>query len=494
MYSNLSKDAKKMIFQELEILRKLHHRNVIEYTDVFAIPGYICLVTSYCANGDLLHLIQTARSKQDDLDDKEILRLFLSLLKGIEYIHSLGIIHRNLKPENIFLNHVNDCIIGDFGVAKTLDEGSLTHTTIGSPSYMSPEMYEGNSYDQRVDIWAAGCILYELCEFKPPFTGTLLQLQSVIPTKSYPKLSRDVNPGILKLIDLCLTKNYKNRPNATELIKIGNEAMSSMFTEPEKYHILKEIGSGSWGKVYLVSSKDQYYVMKEMSTKGIDKKSKDMMESEISILKRLNSPYVVHYIDGFSKDKNIYLVMQYCSKGDLEQKINIQRDKFRSYFKEQLILYYIQCVALGLYYIHSQNIIHRDMKPANIFLNDNDACLIGDFGVSTAVRPDQKAKTVIGSPLYMAPEMFLNLPYDNKVDIWGLGCISHELCCLESAFTGNNMITLVTAIRSSKTTRIPKYYSSDLQQLIDWMLTKEANKRPSAKQILEHRCFDKSKK
>lgn len=481
-----------MVFQELEILKKLHHRNVVEYTDVFAIPNYLCLVTSYCANGDLLHLIQRAKSKKDELNNKEILRLFVSLLRGIDYIHSLGIIHRNLKPENIFLNHVNDCIIGDFGIAKSLESTNLTHTTIGSPSYMAPEMYIGSEYDQRVDIWAAGCILYELCEFQPPFIGTLVQLQQVIPTNPYPPLTHEVDPTILKLINACLNKDYRKRPTASELLKQGIDALSSMFTEPEKYNILKEIGSGSWGKVFLVTCQDQYYVMKEMSTKGIDKKSRDMMESEISILKKLNSPYIVHYVDGFTRDKNIYLVMQYCSKGDLEQKISLQRDKYRTYFKEELILYYVQCIALGLYHIHSQNIIHRDMKPANIFLNDNDNCIIGDFGVSTSTENNKKAQTVIGSPLYMAPEMFMNMPYDNKVDIWGLGCIAHELCCLESAFTGNNMIALVTAIKSTKTQRIPKYYSSDLQNLIDIMLNKDPRKRPSAEEVLKSNCFKKS--
>lgn len=482
--TRMSPESKQMVLKEVEILRTLKHKNVIQYTDVFAIPDHLCLVTEYCNNGDLSQLIEKSKNEAKALPETEVLRLTYSLMQGLNYLHTLGIIHRDIKPANIFLNHINDCIIGDFGLARTVNDNTSGNQMIGSPSYMAPEVYLEYNYDDRVDIWGAGCILFELCALNPPFIGNLIELKRDIPSKPHPRVPAPYSNRVKELIDLMLVKDFNKRLHAKELLPLINNALQSSISSADKYQILKELGSGSWGKVYLVTYNQQYMVMKEVSTKRMDKKSRSLIQQEIEILQSFNSPYVVKYIEGFVLDDKVRLIQEYCSKGDLEQQINIQK-KTKTYFYQKVVLYYFKCMVLGLNHVHSKRVIHRDLKPANIFLNEKYECLIGDFGVAKPVSEHVEARTTIGSPLYMAPEIYLSKPYDNKVDIWGLGCILHQLCCLHPPFFGNDMMSLVSNINHLIQKRIPKYFNPKIQKIIDQMLEKDPTKRPSTDMILK---------
>lgn len=490
--TRMTNESKQMVLREVEILRTLKHSNVIQYTDVFAIPDHLCLVTIYCNKGDLSQYIEKFQKENKSIPETEILRLIQSLMQGLEYIHGLGIIHRDIKPANIFLNHINDCIIGDFGLARRTDKNKNNNggkeeenQVIGSPLYMAPEVYLEYNYDDRVDVWGAGCILYELCSFHPPFIGNILELKESITTKDYPPITGTYSQKIKDLIDKMLIKDFTKRLTSKELLPIIHDALQNSITSVDKYQILKELGSGSWGKVYLVtSSKNEYLVMKEVSMNHMDRKSRGLIQQEIEILQSFDSPYIVKYIEGFLLSDKVRLIMQYCSKGDLEQQIDIQK-KTKTYFYQKVVLYYLKCMALGLEHVHSKNIIHRDLKPANILLNDKYECLIGDFGVAKPVMNGVEAKTMIGSPLYMAPEIYLGKPYSNKVDIWGLGCILHQLCCLNPPFYGKDMMSLVSNINHQQQKRIPTYFNPKIQEMIDQMLDKDPEKRPSCTELLQ---------
>ena len=137
-------------------------------------------------------------------------------------------------------------------------------------------------------------------------------------------------------------------------------------------------------------------------------------------------------------------------------------------------------------YVHDRKILHRDLKTQNIFLTASGDIKIGDFGIARVLQDTYDcAKTAIGTPYYLSPEICQEKPYNQKSDIWSLGCILYELVTLKHAFDANSMKGLVLKILRGSYPSIPSTYSNDLRDLIQEMLTREPSKRPSVKKILE---------
>ncbi|KAK9720275.1 Serine/threonine-protein kinase Nek5 [Basidiobolus ranarum] len=142
-------------------------------------------------------------------------------------------------------------------------------------------------------------------------------------------------------------------------------------------------------------------------------------------------------------------------------------------------------IALALSHIHNMNIIHRDVKTQNIFLtNMQKRIKVGDFGISRILKGAEKARTMIGTPYYMSPEVYQNKPYDQKTDVWALGCVLYELCSLRHPFVAKDIKALVVRISEDNYPPLPSQYSSDIRYLVSWMLSYDAEKRPNIRDIL----------
>ena len=146
----------------------------------------------------------------------------------------------------------------------------------------------------------------------------------------------------------------------------------------------------------------------------------------------------------------------------------------------------------ALEHIHSRNIIHRDLKPANILFYGAGRRIvkIADFGVS---KFGTFAETTVGTPYYLPPELCEGQPYTNKADLWSLGCILHEMCCLERPFVAPSLPSLIMKImRAEPEASIPRAYSRDIAELCDHLLQKEATDRPSASELLSKRPLQRA--
>ena len=223
-----------------------------------------------------------------------------------------------------------------------------------------------------------------------------------------------------------------------------NFPTSSTIIEPNKkiedissqhFKKIKKLGEGSYGKVYLIRSKEtqKEYALKRISINEENDNAKrisiieenynklSLFMNEVNILKKIDHPNIISFRGAF-KDKNkevLNIITEYVDNGDLGQLLN-QNHKNEKYFEEnQLLDWLIQC-CLALKYLHGNEIVHRDIKPSNIFLMINNTIKLGDFGISKDISMFHKTKTLRGTPLYMAPEIFNN-GYDCKVDIWSLG-------------------------------------------------------------------------
>ena len=168
-------DEKKKIKDEAEILSKLNSENIVKYYDSFEENGSFNIVMEYCDGFDLRKFINEHKEKNDKIKEKMIYNIILELCYGIKEIHKNNLIHRDLKPENIFLTSNMNIKIGDFGITKKLkDVNDYAKTQVGTYLYMAPEIIKGEKYNTKVDIWALGCIIHELCTLNYCFNGSSL--------------------------------------------------------------------------------------------------------------------------------------------------------------------------------------------------------------------------------------------------------------------------------------------------------------------------------
>ncbi|XP_066239829.1 serine/threonine-protein kinase Nek3 isoform X4 [Saccopteryx leptura] len=196
------------------------------------------------------------------------------------------------------------------------------------------------------------------------------------------------------------------------------------------YTILRVIGEGSFGRALLVQqeSSDQMFAMKEIRLPKSFSATQDSRKEAV-LLAKMKHPNIVAFKESFEAEGHLYIVMEYCDGGDLMQKIQHRKGKL---FPENMILNWFTQMCLGVNHIHKKHVLHRDIKSKNIFLTQNGKVKLGDFGSARLLSsPMAFACTYVGTPYYVPPEIWESMPYNNKSDIWSLGCILYELCTLK---------------------------------------------------------------
>jgi NIMA (never in mitosis gene a)-related kinase len=255
-----------------------------------------------------------------------------------------------------------------------------------------------------------------------------------------------------------------------------------------EYLIQKKLGIGSYGTVYLVTKKNtnDFYVIKQISLFGLTPDEIKDVNLEAKILSSINSKYVVKYYDSFEEKNFLNIVMEYCDGGDLGQFIE-EKKALNEPIKEDLIWNFFIKITLGLAAMHKSKILHRDLKALNIFMTKDLDVKIGDLGVSKMLNHSGSfAKTLIGTPYYLSPELCEEKPYNDKSDVWALGCILYELCTFRHPFNAKSQAALIIKILKGTHDPIGNNYSNDLKNLVNSLFEKDAKKRPSCKQILNN--------
>ena len=297
-----------------------------------------------------------------------------------------------------------------------------------------------------------------------------------------------------------------------------------MFTQLKDYKIIKLIGKGSFGEVYKVTKDNKFYALKmyrisnEMNnSNSLTQKEKNenlkSIENEIKILSQLDNPFIVKLYEVFSinpneeiyniKDENqdnsdqiMCLVLELCENGDLNDKIKEKKHK-NEIFSEKEILKYFYEILQGLYYLHKNRVLHRDLKTLNIFLTKDNHIKIGDFGVSKKlINNNIYAYTFVGTPYYLSPEICQNKAYDEKSDVWSLGVIIYELITLNKPFDSQSQMGLFMKILKGKPApiinSIKHSYSQKLINLvIENLLDKDPLTRYGILQTINSGIFDK---
>ncbi|PAN50419.1 hypothetical protein PAHAL_9G518600 [Panicum hallii] len=222
-----------------------------------------------------------------------------------------------------------------------------------------------------------------------------------------------------------------------------------------EYELLRPIGSGAYSQVWLGRHQERgtEVAVKEIAMERLSRKLRESLLSEVDILRRIRHPNVIALHDSVKDHGRIYLILEYCRGGDLHA--YLQRHKRVS---ETVAKHFIRQLASGLQMLRDNNVVHRDLKPQNILLvenNENSLLKIADFGFAKFLQPFALAETLCGSPLYMAPEVMQAQKYDAKADLWSVGVILYQLVTGIPPFNGDNQIQLLKNILRSREIQFP---------------------------------------
>ncbi|CAN6320542.1 unnamed protein product [Urochloa humidicola] len=222
-----------------------------------------------------------------------------------------------------------------------------------------------------------------------------------------------------------------------------------------EYELLRPIGSGAYSQVWLGrhQARGTEVAVKEIAMERLSSKLRESLLSEVDILRRIRHPNVIALHDSIKDRGRIYLILEYCRGGDLHA--YLQRHKRVS---ETVAKHFIRQLASGLQMLRDSNVVHRDLKPQNILLvenNENSLLKIADFGFAKFLQPFALAETLCGSPLYMAPEVMQAQKYDAKADLWSVGVILYQLVTGIPPFNGDNQIQLLKNILRSREIQFP---------------------------------------
>ncbi|XP_064260372.1 serine/threonine-protein kinase PAK 3-like [Passer domesticus] len=271
------------------------------------------------------------------------------------------------------------------------------------------------------------------------------------------------------------------------------EILGSMVTMEDptmKYTELEHIGSGSFGDVVRALDNDTWgeVAIKKIKLQGL--KRKQLTLNEIMIMKRHRSPSVVNYLDSYLLGEELWLVMEYMDGGTLSDVIS------KSYLSEEEMAAISRECLQGLDFLHSNHVIHRDVKSSNILLRTDGSVKLADFGLSTQLTPEKNTRSSLaGTAWWMAPEVVTCQPYGPKVDIWSFGIVGIEMVEQEPPYWNQSPASAKFMIASIGTPQLlhPKLLSAWLRDFLSCCLQADEARRWSAKELLQHPFVTSSK-
>lgn len=258
--------------------------------------------------------------------------------------------------------------------------------------------------------------------------------------------------------------------------KNGNTSDEHLSRNSFKFHMV--VGKGGFGKVWIVTYKSskKYFALKEMSkTRIISKKSVHSVMNEKQILCALNHSFIVNIKSSFQDKRNLYLVMDLVTGGDLRFHVCYMRK-----FTEEQTRFFVACIVHALEYIHSQGFLHRDIKPENLVFDERGYLRVTDFGISRKWNPDN-AKETSGTPGYMSPEVMCRMQHGFESDYYAVGIIAYECMTGRRPYDGKSRKEIRDQIlarqESIKLEERPRGWSTESIDFVNRLIARKPHKR-----------------
>ena len=267
----------------------------------------------------------------------------------------------------------------------------------------------------------------------------------------------------------------------------------------DKYEVKQKIGKGKFGLVKCGINKEtnKQVAIKIMAKKNMDKSDLELAKVEIDILKISQHPNIIKLYDIYENENYIYIIMEYCSGGDLLSYF----EYYEYQLKETKVCEIIHKLSMAIYFLHSYGIVHRDLKPENILMTDltpeADIRLL-DFGLSKIIGNEEKCTEPYGTLSFVAPEVLQGKPYDKSVDLWSIGIITFLLLCGYLPFDDKHSEREIA--RQTIQDPVPfenkiwSKYTPEARTFVEGLLQKKPEKRYSIKELLEHPWIKKMDK
>ena len=289
-----------------------------------------------------------------------------------------------------------------------------------------------------------------------------------------------------------VSSSAASAPKAVKTPKVV--APRSSVTKMADFDVVRKLGEGSFGVVWAVTrrrdrgdSRRRTFCLKQIAM-GPRRASQEEAINECRVLAKLDSPHVVKYHESFVADggNKLCIVMEYAPRGTVRELIKTHRSSPRGRVPEPVAWRLLLQCCLGLSHIHSRHILHRDVKSENIFLDKNGDAKIGDLGVAKMIGAESAgfAKTLVGTPFYLSPELCRGKPYNHKSDAWALGCVLYECMEARHPFTANSREGLFAKIAAGKYPAPSGPHGLGMRKIVTRLLSTSAERRFGADDVL----------
>ncbi len=507
-------EAAERFEREARAISALSHPNIAVIYSFEQVEGLRLIALEYVAGGSLRDRLERDKSP---VPPEEALTYCLQIARGVAHAHRKGVIHRDIKADNILLTEDGVCKVTDFGVAKIQNEAGLTEdgSVLGTMAYMAPEQIAGRPVDRRADIFAFGVLSYEIAAGRLPFqTFHEAALHYDILNSDPPPLAavrNDLPPEFVALIEKALEKDPAQRfQSFDEIIEILTPLRDSLrsgsssgpdhttIVPPPKaprldvgetlgrYRLLSKIGEGGMGAVYraLDVSLDRQVAVKTLKAQAVqrpDRKRRFIQEARAA--SALEHPNIVTIHEIGEQGGVSFIAMEYIAGETLEVKA-----RGAGLALHDAVSMAVQ-IADALACAHAAGIIHRDLKTANVMVSPEGRVKLLDFGLAKLAESDQPPSgdtpqtedgAVMGTVAYMSPEQAEGRPVDVRSDIFSFGSVLFEMLTGRRAFEGDSRVSVMADIVQRKppsAREIRTDIPAELERILERCLRKNPAKR-----------------
>ena len=509
------------LLKEAKVVAGLNHAGIVAVHDA-DVDGSTAYIVCEFVEG--LSLADRLKSPPV-LSLRQILVITIQVLDGLRVAHDKGVIHRDLKPGNIFLTRDGKPKIGDFGLAKShnLPSGTSVGRIMGTPRYMSPEQCRGAACTPASDLYSVGVILFEMMTGQPPFPGPSVPEYLYQHVRNVAPLASSIQSNIPRELDGVLSQALDKDPRRrfqgafafqkalTEVYR-GLTPASTVATPPKggpsrpvssgvapgfvlsgRYELVRMLGQGGMGQVWLakdLAMEDGAIAIKLLPpelSRDVESRANLVREARLSL--KLSHPNIVRLINLEPGDPP-YLVMEHVQGRTLADELAARQESETGPMSPREALPIIRDVAAALDHAHSLKVIHRDLKPSNVLLMETEPdrttrAKLADFGIAaelTSFRSRQTGVVPVGTLAYMSPEQVACQKLDERSDVYSLGATLYKMLVLSEPFAGGD---LAWAIQSAPVP-VPDGLPEPILRVLLRALAKKPSDRPrSAGELAE---------